>query len=294
VSLTTVKLFVTAVIWGGTFIAGRMLGPECAPFTAAFLRFVAASAVLVPFFLMTEGRPAKLDGRTLLFVAGLGATGVFAYNACFLWGLKSVPAGRAAIIVAGNPVFIALLSRMIFKEPLTRAKIAGVALSITGAAVVIGRGNPLGLFAGHLSLGDLAIVGALLSWVAYSLLGKQVMGKLSPLAAVTFSCLAGMFMLLPPAISEGMAVQMARLSFTGWASIVYLGVLGTAVGFLWFYQGIKSIGASKAAVFINFVPVSAAAMGALWLAEPVDASILAGGALVLSGVALTNRPVRRP
>jgi drug/metabolite transporter (DMT)-like permease len=47
-------------------------------------------------------------------------------------------------------------------------------------------------------------------------------------------------------------------------------------------------------VFINFVPVSAAAMGALWLAEPVDASILAGGALVLSGVALTNRPVRRP
>jgi len=292
-TLTTVKLFVTAVIWGGTFIAGRMLGPECAPFTAAFLRFVAAGVVLLPYWLMTEGRPPKLDARTLLLVAGLGATGVFAYNAFFLWGLKSVPAGRAAIIVAGNPVFIALLSRMIFKEPLTRAKALGVALCLTGAAMVIGKGNPLGLFTGNLTMGDLAIMGAMFSWVAYSLLGKQVMGKLTPLAAVTLSCTAGMLMLLPPAIGEGLAVQAQRLSFSGWSAVVYLGVLGTAVGFLWFYQGIKTIGPSKAAVFINFVPVSAAAMGAVMLGEPVDASLLAGGALVLAGVALTNRPQAR-
>ena len=87
--------------------------------------------------------------------------------------------------------------------------------------------------------------------------------------------------------------QASGLSFTGWASIVYLGVLGTGIGFLWFYQGIQEIGASKAAVFINFVPVSAAIMGALLLGEPIDASILAGGALVLTGVALTNRPVKQ-
>lgn len=291
-SLTTVKLFVTAVIWGGTFIAGRMLGPECGPFTGAFLRFVAANAVLLPCWLATEGRPSRMDARLILLVIGLGATGVFAYNGFFLWGLKHVPAGRAAIIVAGNPVFIALLSRLLFKEPLTRTKIAGVAMCLTGAAVVIGRGNPLALFSGGLSLGDMAITGAMFSWVAYSLLGKQAMGRVSPLAAVTLSCLAGMLMLLPPALSEGLRVQAARLTYTGWASILFLGVLGTGVGFLWFYQGIRAIGASKAAVFINFVPVSAAIMGALILGEPIDASILAGGALVLTGVALTNRPAR--
>ncbi|MBI4806391.1 MAG: DMT family transporter [Desulfovibrio sp.] len=291
-SLTTVKLFVTAVIWGGTFIAGRLLGPECSPFTGAFLRFVAANAVLLPYWLLTEGKAVRMDTRLLLLVAGLGASGVFAYNAFFLWGLKHIPAGRAAIIVAGNPVFIALLSRVFFKEPLGRIKILGVILCLCGAAVVIGRGNPLGLFSGDLSLGDLAIAGAMFSWVTYSLLGKKVMGRLSPLAAVTLSCLAGMVMLFPPALSEGLMHEVAGLSFTGWSAIVYLGVLGTAVGFLWFYQGIQAIGASKAAVFINFVPVSAAIMGALLLGEPIDASILAGGALVLTGVALTNRPVR--
>ena len=288
-SLTTVKLFITAVIWGGTFIAGRLLGPECSPFTASFLRFVSANIFLVALYLAKEGRPPRMDAKLLLLVVGLGATGVFAYNAFFLWGLKHIPAGRAAIIVAGNPVFIALLSWLFFKEPLGRAKILGVVLCLCGATVVIGRGNPLGLFSGELSLGDLAITGAMLSWVTYSLLGKKVMGKLSPLAAVTFSCLAGMVMLFPPALSEGFIHQVAGLSFTGWASIVYLGVLGTAVGFLWFYQGIQKIGASKAAVFINFVPVSAATLGAMLLGEPIDASILAGGALVLTGVALTNR-----
>jgi drug/metabolite transporter (DMT)-like permease len=296
-SLTTVKLFVTAVIWGGTFIAGRMLGGEIAPFSASFLRFVAANIFLVSFFLWKEGTLPRLDAGTLLLLCGLGATGVFLYNAFFLWGLTYVPAGRAAIIVAGNPVFIALLSFVFFREPLTRNKLAGVVLCLTGAALVIGHGNPLGLFTGAVSLGDLAILGATFSWVAYSLLGKQVMGKLTPLAAVTGSCVVGMFMLLPPALNEGLLREASRLSPAGWAAIAYLGVLGTGVGFVWFYQGIREIGASRAAVFINFVPVSAATLGVLLLGEQVDASLLAGGALVLCGVALTNnlgRPVRKP
>ena len=288
-SAITVKLFVTAVIWGGTFIAGRVLGPEIAPFSASFLRFVSANIFLVAFYLLKEGRPPKMSPTLVLLILGLGATGVFGYNAFFLWGLKSVPAGRAAIIVAGNPVFIALFSYLLFKEPLGRAKALGICICLTGAALVIGRGNPLGLFTGGLGLGELSIAGALFCWVAYSLLGKQVMGRLTPLAAVTFSCLAGMLMLLPPALNENLPAQAANLSLTGWIAVAYLGVLGTGLGFVWFYEGIQRIGASRAAVFINFVPVSAAAMGAWLLGEPVDASLLVGGALVLGGVALTNR-----
>jgi len=88
-SLTTIKLFVTAVIWGGTFIAGRMLGGEIAPFSASFLRFVAANIFLVGFFLWKEGTLPRLDARTLLLLCGLGATGVFLYNVFFLWGLTT-------------------------------------------------------------------------------------------------------------------------------------------------------------------------------------------------------------
>jgi drug/metabolite transporter (DMT)-like permease len=293
VKLVTLKLFVTAILWGGTFIAGRILAPEIDPFSGAFLRFTAALAVLVPYALMTGNLVPRnlhgLDARMILLILALGATGIFGYNVLFLWGLKTVPAGRAAIIVSGNPALVVLFSRMFFKEPLHGTKIAGVILCLTGAAVVVGRGDPLALFSGEVTLHDAAIAGATLTWVAYSLLGKLAMGRISPLAAVTLSCMAGALMLLPPAIQEGLPQQMARLSPRGWSAIAFLGVFGTALGFVWFYEGIRKLGASKAAVFVNFVPVCAAALGVWLLGESVEASMLAGGTLVLMGVALTNK-----
>lgn len=295
--MTSLMLFITAVIWGGTFIAGRLLSQEVAPFSGALLRFVAASAFLLAVLLVKERRIPKIPASLILPLLGLGATGVFAYNALFLIGLKTVPAGRAALIIAGNPVAITLLSRLFFKEPLSTAKLAGVAMCLTGAAVVIGHGNPLALFTGAVGLGELAIVGCVLSWTAYTLLGKSVMGlgtaatgRLSALQAVTISCLIGMVMLLPFALKEGLPEQLARLTATGWASVAFLGVLGTGLGFVWFYKGVQAIGPSRAAVFINFVPVSAAILGVVLLGESLDMSLVAGGALVLGGVALTNRP----
>lgn len=286
---TTLKLFATAVIWGGTFIAGRLLGPELGPFSAAFLRFVAASVFLYAALALREGGCPRIAPGLLPALVGLGATGVFAYNYCFFEGLKTVPASRAALIVAANPVGIALLARLCFNERLTPSKIAGITVCLCGAAVVISHGDPSALLAGRVGSGELVIVGCVASWSAYSVLGKFVMGRLTPLASVTFSCLIGAALLLPFALAEGLPRQAAALSWTGWASVAYLGVLGTGLGFVWFYQGIQAIGASRAGVFINFVPVSAALMGTLLLGEPLEASLFAGGALVLCGVALTNR-----
>ena len=302
--MTSLMLLTTAVIWGGTFIAGRLLSQEIAPFTGALLRFVAASAFLSTVLLWKERRLPRITRSLVLPLLGLGATGVFAYNVFFFMGLKTVPAGRAALIIAGNPVALTLMSRLFFKEPLYGVKLAGVALCLTGAAVVIGHGNPLALLTGDVGLGELAIVGCVGSWTAYTLLGRLVMGpggaglarrkpmmsELTPLQAVTCSCLLGLVMLLPFALAEGLPEQLARLSATGAASVAYLGVLGTGLGFVWFYQGVQAIGPSRAAVFINFVPVSAALLGVALLGESLDASLLAGGALVLGGVALTNRP----
>lgn len=288
--MTSFKLFITAVIWGGTFIAGRLLSREMSPFSGAFLRFVAASAFLLAVLLWKEKRLPKISLSLVLPLLGLGATGVFAYNFFFLTGLKTVPAGRAALIIAGNPVAITLMARLAFKEPLSPVKFLGVALCLAGAAVVIGHGDPLALFSGAVGLGELAIVGCVLSWTAYTILGKSVMGKMTPLQAVTLSCLIGMALLLPFALAEGLPGQLARLSITGAASVLFLGVLGTGLGFVWFYQGVQAIGPSRAGVFINFVPVSAAVLGVMLLGETLDASLLTGGTLVLGGVALTNRP----
>ena len=287
-----VKLFLTAVFWGGTFIAGRILAQEVAPFSGSFLRFLVASVCMFPLVWHFEGRLQSLRKKQFLLVFLSGMTGVFLYNVFFLTGLQTVQAGRASVIVASNPVLIPLFAALLFRgERMTVLKAVGVALSVTGAVYVITRGNPMGILEGAMGRGELLIFGCVASWVSYSLIGKIVMKDVQPVSAVTYACLIGSAALLPPALVEGMAGSIGSYSPAAWLSIVYLGFFGTCLGFIWYYEGIREIGASKAAVFINFVPISAVLMSFFLLGEPVDLSLLAGGALVLSGIYLANRPV---
>jgi len=219
-------------------------------------------------------------------------TGVFLYNVFFLKGLKLIEAGRASIIIASNPIFIAVMSALIFHDRLNRLKVAGILISVSGAVTVITRGEfQSGLGAG-VGWGELFIFGCVASWVAYSLLGKSVMSDLSPLVAVTYSSVIGAVCLFPPAVMEGLW-DSGGYSFAAWASIFYLGFFGTVLGFVWYYEGIKRIGPVRAGLFINFVPISAVFLAFLILGEPLTLSLLIGAVLVSSGVYLTTLGSRR-
>ena len=287
--LLYLKLTLTAVFWGGTFIAGRIVAQEVEPFSAAFLRFVVASAILSGFIFKTQKRLPPLSWKQLLAVSALGLTGVFAYNAFFFSGLKTVTASRASLIITSNPAFIGLFAALIFHERLTPWKILGIALSVSGAAIVVSKGQPLVLFDGNLSLGELCIFGCVASWVAYSLIGKAALTRLSPLVSVTYACVMGAIFLALPALFEGLSFKLPSYSWAVWLSIIYLGLFGTAFGFIWYYEGIQAIGPSRAGVFINLVPLSALIMAFFILNETLDASILVGATFILSGVYLTNR-----
>jgi drug/metabolite transporter (DMT)-like permease len=216
-------------------------------------------------------------------------TGVFCYNLFFLKGLKLIEASRAAIIIANNPVFIALFSALFFKEKLNGLKIMGILLSVSGAIIVISKGDILEILQGQLGLGEFYLFLCVLSWVIFSLLGKAVMVNLSPLSSITYSSIAGTVLLFPPALKEGLA-DCIYYSFSDWWSIFYLGFFGTVLGFVWFYEGINKIGPTRAGLFINFVPISAILLAFLILGEPLTFSLLMGTLLVSAGVYLTNRP----
>jgi drug/metabolite transporter (DMT)-like permease len=283
------KLFLTAIFWGGTFVAARVVAQDVDPFSASFLRFFAASLFLTALVLRKEGRFPRLRRHQVIPVVLLGLTGVFAYNVFFFLGLKTITAGRASLIVATNPVFISLLSTLLFREKLNSGKIMGIILCLCGAVLVISRGNPLTLFTGGVGWGELHITGCVASWVAYTLIGKVIMKDFTPLAAVTCSCLIGTAALLPPALLENITELAGGFSLTDWTGILFLAFFGTVLGFLWYYEGIQAIGPSRASVFINFVPVSGVFLGWLILDEAVNLSLLAGASLVVGGVYWTNR-----
>lgn len=287
------KLLLTAIFWGGTFIAGRILAAEVGPYSAAFLRFAAATLCLAVFTWKIENRFPRVGGGQIAAVTLLAMTGVFAYNICFFTGLQIVEAGRAAVIIACNPVFIALFSALLFKEKLRPPAVAGILLSVAGALTVITRGRPDQLWSGGFGRGEALIFGCVLSWVAFSLIGKKVLSGLTPLVSILYAAALGALALLYPALHEGMADHFAATSTRAWLAIVYLGFFGTALGFVWYYQGIKAIGPTRAGLFINFVPISAVVLAFAILGESITPSLFIGTLLVICGVTLTNHSKER-
>jgi drug/metabolite transporter (DMT)-like permease len=284
-----VKLALVAAIWGSTFTAGRVVSVEMSAPVAALGRFLISTSTLLLLVLILEhGLPRLSWGQWFKFLV-LGAIGVAAYALCFMYGLQTVSASRGSLIMALTPAATLIGGALFLREPLTRSRVLGIALALLGVAVDLGDGNPLRLLTGPIGSGEVALFGCVLAWAAYTLLGKRVMGSgISPLAATTCAALTGTAILaLACAILGDFAVPHA--SWKAWASLVYMGVMGTAIAYIWFFDGVQAIGPARTAVFINLVPVVAITLGVVLLGEPLQWSMVIGAALVVSGVWIINR-----
>jgi len=132
------------------------------------------------------------------------------------------------------------------------------------------------------------LVACIFMWSAYTLLGRVALSSLSPLALTAYVMAFGSAPLALFAWLEHS--PLAGVTWQGWAALGYLVVFGTVLPFLWFYEGVKALGAARAAQFINLVPPLAVLEAVLLLNESVTPALLAGMALVAAGLYLTNKP----
>jgi len=190
--LLALKLIMVAALWGGTFIAGRIVAQSLPLMTAAFVRFFVASILLVIVAVKMEGRLPRLNRGQVLLTAVLGLTGIFIYNICFFGALARVPAGRTSLFVSLTPIVTAILAALIFSERLGLRRWIGIVVALLGAIVVITRGDLIGGITDisqSLGLGELMMLGAVLSWATYTLISRKVLETLSPIVATTYGTL---------------------------------------------------------------------------------------------------------
>jgi drug/metabolite transporter (DMT)-like permease len=168
----------------------------------------------------------------------------------------------------------------------------GICVALVGAAVVITRGDPAGAVSdigSSFGLGETMMMLAVASWAAYTLISRKAMESLSPIAATTYATLWGLALLAMGAAGEVGSIQWMSLGWQAWAAIIYLGAIGTVLGFIWYYEGIRAVGPSRTAVFTNLVPAFGVMLSAVLLGEDILASMLVGGAISVVGVTLANR-----
>lgn len=279
------KLLLVAFVWGGTFIATRTAAQYLDPFAGAFLRFLFASIGLLALVWGGKKPLPRPDARLLRYFLVLALSGIIAYNFFFFSALKILPASRASLLVALNPVMVLFSTSLVFGEKLRWSQVLGGLLSLFGAVIVIARGE-LGLLFEHFGWGEALALGCPATWTVYTLVSRRVPAGQTPLITTTFVCLIGTLGLLPLALWQGL--PLATLPAQVWVALLYLGLLGTVLGFVWYAEGIQKIGTSRTAIFNNLVPVFGVLLSVLLLHESVHWSVAAGGVLVVAGVAIIN------
>lgn len=287
------RLIGMAILWGASWPAGRVIAQSMPPLAGAFLRFALAALVLLPWMYYAGGfqQVRHWSAQRWLGLAMAAATGVFGYAVFFLYGLQYLPASKAALVITLNPVMTLLLAVWLFKERINATITAGMLIAACGAVVVISHGQPLEIFQGAVGVGELLILGCVVCWVAYTLIGRWVLVGMDALAttAVT-STLGALFLLCASLAVEGPAGigQALQANATAWGALIFLAFGATALAYAWYFSGVKALGAGAASGYITLVPVIGVIVSAWWLKEPIDNSMLIGGAMAIAGTAWMN------
>ncbi len=276
------QLIVTIFIWGGYFIVAKKAVGEYSPLALSTGRYLVGGLVLGLLAART-GLP-RINRRQALLIAGMGAASVFGFNILSFIGFDLAPASDAALIMPTMPtLFVIPLATILFGERLGPWQVAGLGLLILGELVVFREVLFTEQIDGERLAGIALFMGSAFLWAVYTLLARAMGGGLGPVHATLYAVAFGTLLLVPFG-GYAFAQELTHISGGFVVAILYLGVLQTVVGLVWWYEGIQVIGATRAALMNTLVPVVALALGAIFLDEVPTLERAAGAALVVAGV----------
>ncbi len=283
-------LIAANVIWAGSAAASKAVLPDVPPLTMASARIGIALVILTALVARRGERVAT--GRAPMI---LGLTGVALFCACQNLGLIFTDAATTALIGAAIPVFTIGLAVPLLGERLRGARLAGFLISIVGVGVIISIGS--GNVGGIATVTSLLPLASALSFALYNVAGRRAFGQQSALRLVAGSTRYGLLFLLPATTIELGQTSVHALDMADVLLLAYLGAGCSAVAFILCGYGLSHIEAGHGAVYGNLKPVVGVALAVMVLGEPLGASQVAGGLLVLLGIGVTLRrwgPFPRP
>lgn len=284
-ALLSIVFIVT--VWGSASAVTKLAVEGITPYVFAFLRNGVAAACLIPYFIYRKkkGLIANQSLPTKKIIL-MGLTGITFFYLFFNLALYYTTASAGALIQGFIPVSIILLSIIFLKERLRKIQFAGVMLSVIGVVMIGFVGEFYG--ARNAILGNTLMIFAVLSWGFYTIISKSL-EQYDAVQLTTVSTTIGTIGLIPAvAIELWQQPQLPSISFYGWLSVIYLGVLSSAVCYVLYNRVLKILSGVQVGNFMNFDPIAGAIIAIVFLNEKVTAWQISGGIFVLAGVLLTS------
>jgi drug/metabolite transporter (DMT)-like permease len=283
--LARILLAFTALTWGSTFVATKICLKYLSPIELMAFRFAMALPILLILMLVNK-TGFNLGGHWRRL--SLASVIIAAHFLIQITGIKYTTATNTGWIIAMIPLIVAVLAAIFLREKITNKIIAGITIATIGIVLLMSRGH-LAELSWLSSYGDWLVLASAHTWAIYTIMTRDISRNLNPLV-VTF------FLLIPSAF-----ISLASIAiFSDWSlflslpaeaiiSLLFLGVLGTAMGH-WFWQiGISRIGASKAGTFLYLEPIATTIVAVPLLQEPLGVFTIIGGLAVLLGVWISQK-----
>ena len=281
-------LALTSLFWAGNTIVGRAAIGLVPPATLTFVRWAIAFVVLLPFALPQLRRDWPAIRRHMVAIVLFALTGSAGYNVIAYLALHYTEAINSLLLQSVAPLFVALWSFALFRDRLTLVQAAGIATSMTGALVIVCRGD-IGVLARFaFNIGDIMILAALIFYALYTAL-LRVRPEMHPVSFLAATIAASAALALPLVAYELAAGYLPVITTATLAAFVYVGIFPSVLAYFCLNRRIELIGANRAAPFIHLMPVFGSILAILFLGERPQPFHAAGYALVLAGVALAAR-----
>jgi drug/metabolite transporter (DMT)-like permease len=283
-------LVLVSFVWAGSFIVVDIVTQPgmMSPVFLGFLRFLVATPLMILIALLGK-KSFRIPLKELPWLIVLGLTGVTLLYLFQFFGIQYTNAPTASVLINTNVIFIAILSGIFLKETMTKKRVAGIVLSFIGVFVIMFSD----IVQQPLALSNLFFIGSILMllsafcWALYTYVGKRLLDTYDGTVITTYAFMLGALFYLPLVATDIIPVVQTT-SFSEWLAVLYLALACSVFGYLGWYYALKHSDASKAAVFLNFIPLFTIIMS-FFLGTPLTWFLLLGAALIIYGVYLAQR-----
>ena len=281
-------LLLPPLFWGGNIVVARGVTGVVPPLALSFWRWCLAFLILLPL----TWRQVKQDWQTAVanwrILTLLGFLGVTCFNTLLYLAVQTTTAINGSLMQTAMPAAVIIISWLLFREKISLRQGVGVAIAISGAFFVVLRGQLNTLLQLSFVQGDLLILLAVTLYALYSVLLRK-RPLIHPLSFLTFTFGAGVTLLLPIYLWSLSTGARAAMTPPTYLAILYVAIFPSILAYICWNSGIAQVGANRAGLFVNLVPVFAAIFSIIFLGEQLQPFHFVGLLLIFSGLFLFNR-----
>jgi drug/metabolite transporter (DMT)-like permease len=283
--IAEIAILLVMLTWGANVVAVKAILSDVPPVLFAFVRFGTAFLVLLAVLRWREGS-VGLPRADIVPMLLLGLAGFGLYQDLWATALGRTTASNSALITAATPVSTMLIAAAVGSDTISRPKVIGAAIALTGAVSVVYATHGIG-FTGA-SAGDLMTFAATICWACYVAFGAPVLRRHSPLRTATWAIGLGCLGMLPLALWQATTFDVSRIHASTIGLFLFCSLLAAAAANVVMFEAVKVLGPTRTMLFQFLVPAFAVMLASILLGEAIVLAQILGGLVIVTGILVSR------